>query len=64
MRSPCSVCTWTKATGAWAMVDGLAFLHLDGKLDTQDPVVVEARVRGACLAILTAASTRRDGHAA
>lgn len=44
------------ATGAWGMVHGLAFLYLDGKLDSRDPVAVTRRVKAACMAILTAAS--------
>jgi cobalamin synthase len=32
------------ATGVWALVHGLAFLHLDGKLDASTPLVVAARV--------------------
>ena len=32
------------ATGVWALVHGLAFLHLDGKLDASTPLVVADRV--------------------
>jgi AcrR family transcriptional regulator len=50
------------AIAAWALVHGLAFLHLDGKLDTQDPATVEQRVRAAVLAMLTAADTPAAGR--
>ncbi len=39
-------------TGAWALVHGLAFLHLDGKLDASSPDVVAAQVRAAVHAML------------
>lgn len=35
------------ATAVWALVHGLAFLHLDGKLDASVPEVVADRVRAA-----------------
>ncbi|NEW28772.1 TetR/AcrR family transcriptional regulator [Nocardia cyriacigeorgica] len=38
----------------WALVHGLAFLHLDGKLDAASPEGVAQRVRSAVLAALTA----------
>ena len=38
------------ATAVWALVDGLAFLHLDGKLDASDPDEVATRVRAAAVA--------------
>jgi AcrR family transcriptional regulator len=41
------------ATAIWALVHGLAFLHLDGKLDTATPEVVADRVGAAVHAILT-----------
>ena len=41
------------ATAVWALVHGLAFLHLDGKLDSATPDVVSDRVRGAVHAVLT-----------
>jgi AcrR family transcriptional regulator len=41
------------ATAVWALVHGLAFLHLDGKLDSSTPEVVSDRVRGAVHAVLT-----------
>jgi AcrR family transcriptional regulator len=40
------------APAIWALVHGLAFLHLDGKLDATDPAAVDQRVRGAVAAIL------------
>jgi AcrR family transcriptional regulator len=42
------------APAIWALVHGLAFLHLDGKLDAADPAIVDARVRGAVEALLSA----------
>jgi AcrR family transcriptional regulator len=41
------------ATAVWALVHGLAFLHLDGKLDTSSPDVVADRVRAAVHALLS-----------
>lgn len=38
----------------WGLVHGLAFLHLDGKLDASTPAVVSARVRAAVHALLAA----------
>jgi AcrR family transcriptional regulator len=40
------------ATAVWALVHGLAFLHLDGKLDTKDRTVVADRVTAAIHASL------------
>jgi len=37
----------------WALVHGLAFLHLDGKLDASSPAVVADRVTAAIQALLT-----------
>jgi AcrR family transcriptional regulator len=48
------------STGVWALVHGLAFLHLDGKLDASSPDVVANRVRAAVCAML-AASGRTAG---
>ncbi|GIF20761.1 TetR family transcriptional regulator [Paractinoplanes tereljensis] len=42
------------ATAGWALVHGLAFLHLDGKLPAGDPAEVADRVRTSMAAILTA----------
>lgn len=41
------------STAIWALVHGLAVLHLDGKLDTSTPAVVADRVRSAVRAVLT-----------
>ncbi|MFT4042924.1 MAG: TetR/AcrR family transcriptional regulator [Gordonia sp. (in: high G+C Gram-positive bacteria)] len=40
------------AVGAWAMVHGLAFLFLDGKLDASSPARVAAQVRSIVSATL------------
>jgi AcrR family transcriptional regulator len=42
------------ATAIWALVHGLAFLHLDGKLDASTPSVVAERIKAAIQALLTA----------
>jgi AcrR family transcriptional regulator len=39
-------------TGIWGLVHGLAFLHLDGKLDATSSAVTNATVRGAVGAVL------------
>jgi AcrR family transcriptional regulator len=44
------------ATATWALVHGLAFLHLDGKLDASNPSAVVERVTAAIHALLTATS--------
>jgi AcrR family transcriptional regulator len=44
------------ATAIWALVHGLAFLHLDGKLDAANPTAVAERVTVAIHALLTATS--------
>jgi AcrR family transcriptional regulator len=44
------------ATAIWALVHGLAFLHLDGKLDAPNPSVVADRVTASIQALLTATS--------
>jgi AcrR family transcriptional regulator len=41
------------ATAIWALAHGMAYLHLDGKLDSSDPAAVEARVTAAVHALLT-----------
>jgi AcrR family transcriptional regulator len=46
------------ATAIWALVHGLAFLHLDGKLDSAGPSVVADRVSSAIQALLTSTSRR------
>jgi AcrR family transcriptional regulator len=42
------------ATAIWALVHGLAFLHLDGKLDAPTPAAVAERVTAAIQALLAA----------
>lgn len=42
------------ATAIWALVHGLAFLHLDGKLDASTPQVVAAQVTAAIHALVAA----------
>jgi AcrR family transcriptional regulator len=42
------------STTVWALVHGLAFLHLDGKLDTSTPEVVADQVHAAVHALFTA----------
>ncbi len=41
------------ATATWALVHGLAFLHLDGKLDSSTDAVVDHTVRSAVRAVLS-----------
>jgi AcrR family transcriptional regulator len=48
------------ATATWALVHGLAFLHLDGKLDASTPSAVADRVTAAIDALLGA--TIREEH--
>lgn len=45
------------AVGSWALVHGLAFLHLDGKLPAHPRAEVSARVRAALAAVLAAEPT-------
>ncbi len=45
--------TDSMATAIWSLVHGLAFLHLDGKLDAQTPSAVAGTVTGAIGALLT-----------
>jgi hypothetical protein len=42
------------ATAVWALVHGLAFLHLDGKMEASSPAVVDERVTAAIRALLSA----------
>ncbi|KDR63764.1 TetR/AcrR family transcriptional regulator [Streptomyces albidoflavus] len=42
------------STTVWALVHGLAFLHLDGKLDSSTPEAVTAQVTGAVHALFDA----------
>jgi len=44
-------------TAIWALVHGLAFLHLDGKLDASNPAVVAGRVTAAIEALLASGGT-------
>jgi hypothetical protein len=44
------------ATATWALVHGLAFLHLDGKLDASTPSAVAEHVTAAIHALLSATS--------
>jgi AcrR family transcriptional regulator len=48
------------ATAVWALVHGLAFLHMDGKLDARDPAVVADRVTAAIDALLTVTAGREQ----
>ncbi|MER7936970.1 MULTISPECIES: TetR/AcrR family transcriptional regulator [unclassified Streptomyces] len=50
------------STTVWALVHGLAFLHLDGKLDASAPELVAAQVRAAVRALFIApvAAAGRD----
>jgi AcrR family transcriptional regulator len=48
------------ATAIWALVHGLAFLHLDGKLDAPTPSVVADRITAAIRALLTATGLQED----
>ncbi len=43
------------STTVWALVHGLAFLHLDGKLDSSTPEIVTAQVTSAVHALFNAA---------
>ncbi|MFF5390165.1 TetR/AcrR family transcriptional regulator [Streptomyces sp. NPDC013012] len=47
------------ATTVWALVHGLAFLHLDGKLDTSTPEAVADRVRASVFALFAVAPAIR-----
>ncbi|WP_432150052.1 TetR/AcrR family transcriptional regulator [Streptomyces sp. bgisy029] len=44
------------STTVWALVHGLAFLHLDGKLDSSTPEVVTVQVNGAVHALFNASA--------
>jgi AcrR family transcriptional regulator len=46
------------STAVWALVHGLAFLHLDGKFDTSTPAAVAERVRAAVHANLSVTTQR------
>ncbi|MEU4088707.1 TetR/AcrR family transcriptional regulator [Streptomyces aureus] len=47
------------STTVWALVHGLAFLHLDGKLDASSPEIVAHQVRAAVTALFTTAPAMR-----
>ncbi|MYZ11021.1 TetR family transcriptional regulator [Streptomyces sp. SID2999] len=46
------------STTVWALVHGLAFLHLDGKLDSSTPEVVDAQVRASVQALFSVSAAR------
>lgn len=52
------------STAAWALVHGLAFLHLDAKLDVSTPEVVADQVRAAVHALLAASPAASQTAAA
>jgi len=45
------------STAVWALVHGLAFLHLDGKLDASSPEALADQVHAAVNALFTAAAS-------
>ncbi|MFF9673330.1 TetR/AcrR family transcriptional regulator [Streptomyces eurythermus] len=51
------------STAIWALVHGLAFLHLDGKLDSSTPEVVAAQVTTAVHALFQASPAFRTAAA-
>jgi AcrR family transcriptional regulator len=51
------------ATAIWALVHGLAFLYLDGKLDAPTPSVVAERITAAIDALLAATNRDAPRHA-
>ena len=51
-----SVASEALSTAVWALVHGLAFLHLDGKFDASDPDAVQSRVQAAVHALFAAAA--------
>jgi AcrR family transcriptional regulator len=48
------------APAIWALVHGLAFLHLDGKLDASSPAAAADRVTAAIQALLTPTTAQTD----
>ncbi|WP_243640429.1 TetR/AcrR family transcriptional regulator [Nocardioides jejuensis] len=50
------------ATACWALVHGLAVLHLDGKLDASDLDATARRVRTTFAAVLSAGAIRATGR--
>ncbi|WP_306371228.1 TetR/AcrR family transcriptional regulator [Nocardiopsis sp. CC223A] len=51
------------SVGVWSFVHGLAFLHLDGKLDAADPGAVADRVRETVRTLLAASAAVRRAQA-
>ncbi|MEU3524744.1 TetR/AcrR family transcriptional regulator [Streptomyces sp. NPDC038707] len=49
------------STTVWALVHGLAFLHLDGKLDSSTPGIVAAQVQAAVHALFSASPAMAQG---
>ncbi|MFJ6518661.1 TetR/AcrR family transcriptional regulator [Streptomyces filamentosus] len=52
------------ATTVWALVHGLAFLHLDGKLDSSTPEAVAQQVRASVFALFSASPAIQSAMAA
>ncbi|MER8105576.1 TetR/AcrR family transcriptional regulator [Kitasatospora sp. NPDC094016] len=52
------------STAVWALVHGLAFLHLDGKLDAADPAAADRRVQAAVRTLLDTARTHSGADSA
>ncbi|MEU3607508.1 TetR/AcrR family transcriptional regulator [Streptomyces sp. NPDC035033] len=50
-------------TTVWALVHGLAFLHLDGKLDTSTPEAVARQVRTSVFALFAASPALQEATA-
>lgn len=48
------------STAVWALVHGLAFLHLDGKLDAATPELVAGRVSAAVSALMSASQATTE----
>ncbi|MFF0561371.1 TetR/AcrR family transcriptional regulator [Streptomyces sp. NPDC004266] len=56
--------TGALSTTVWALVHGLAFLHLDGKLDASTPEAVADQVRSSVIALFTASPVIQKAAAA
>ncbi|MCX5166619.1 TetR/AcrR family transcriptional regulator [Streptomyces antibioticus] len=56
--------TGALATTVWALVHGLAFLHLDGKLDASTPEIVADQVRSSVSALFTVSPAIQGATAA
>ncbi|MEV4943520.1 TetR/AcrR family transcriptional regulator [Streptomyces zaomyceticus] len=52
------------STTVWALVHGLAFLHLDGKLDSSTPETVARQVRASVFALFSASPAMQAAIAA